>query len=966
MIDLGRWPEADALLDRALDLPAPERAAFVDREAAHDPELAAALHAILGEAARDDGFLERRTPGMAALLSEALRDAEAAATHALQPGQHFTTYEVLDLVGRGGMGEVYRACDERLGRLVALKVLPQEFVTDRQRLARFDREARLLASLNHPNIGAIYGLAEDAGRQALVLEYVEGTTIADRVKSGPIAIREVLSIAQQVALALETAHRRGIVHRDLKPANISVMADGTVKVLDFGLAKAVERDAPTPAGDITSVHTPGRILGTPAYMSPEQACGFDIDRRTDIWSFGCVLFEMLTGRRAFDGDTSHDVIAGVIKHEPDFSLLPAGTPEPVLRLLRRALAKDPRRRLADLGDALLDIEEAQHGDRQASIRPRLGASAARTAAAVAVAAVAIGGGYLLLRSWRTNPPAAVVRLGVPVPPSDELIASGQQVAALSPDGRTVVYRASRGGVVRLFRRALDGMQSEPVPGTENAAGPFFSPDGAWLGFDGDGVLQKISLAGGSPVTICQAPGGANASWGGDTIVFSTGTGRVLNRVPAGGGTPEPLTALDTAAGDLAHTFPHVMPEGNAALFTIVRASDRYVAAVRFEGRPSTGSGPHAVRIITVGSQPRYLPSGHLLFARNDTLWAAPFDEARLAMTGEPVPIVERMDTSGGAAHFAASADGSLMYAPRRDEVRDRRLVWLDRHGIETALPFESKGYTRAALSPDGQRVALALSEQDNTDIWIGHLQHGTLVRITRDPTTETAPLWMPDGKTIVYRSDRDGGGLFVQAIDGGKAERLTSSGDRLHTPHGMSPDGRTLLFTEFRSYAEQSIQAVTVGAREAPRPILTGAFAQLRPQVSPDGRWLAYQSDESGRFEVYVRPYPDVHAGRWQLSAAGGTSPRWSHDGRELFYYDGHALVVATLAISDRVAARAHRRLFAYSPFSGRLGPDFDVTPDGPRVLMIRSNDDTPATRLQLVLVQNWITEMREKLAGSK
>jgi serine/threonine-protein kinase len=954
--DLGKWPEANDLLDRALDHPPEERRAFIGREAGHNPDLAEALLDVLAEAEQDDGFLERSGLAMAGLLSEAWEEAHEAEPPALEPGQRFTTYAVLELVGRGGMGEVYRARDERLGRMVALKVLPREFVEDRQRLARFEREARLLASLNHPNIAAIYGLAEDGGRQALVLEYVEGTTLAERIGSGPLPIREVVSVATQIALALQAAHRRGIVHRDLKPANVSLIADGTVKILDFGLAKAVGSSA----ADITSLHDPGRIVGTPAYMSPEQARGVEVDYRADVWAFGCVLYEMLTGVRAFDRGTTQDTIARVVEREADFSLLPAATPEHVRRVLRRALTKDPAGRLADLGSVMLDLGGTQHEDGKAGPwerRPRWGSTAFGAAAATFILIAGIGGGVLLPRAWRARPPT-VVRLAVPVPASDVLIASAQQVASLSPDGRTVVYRASRDGTVQLFKHALDGMESEPIPGTTNAAGPFFSPDGAWLAFDGAGRLQKVSVDGGTPVTICPAPGGATASWGGNTIVFSTATGRMLNQVAASGGTPEPVTLLDVAAGDLAHTFPHVMPGGNAALFTIVRAQERLVAVVRLDTK--------RVTVLTAGSQPHYLAPGYLLFVRDHTMWAASFDDRRLQITGEAVPVVEALDTAASAAAQFDVAAGSLMYAPRRVEVRERQLVWLNRSGRETPLRFEPRGYTRAALSRDGRRIALAVSERDNTHIWVGDIEHGTMTRLTRDPTSETAPSWTPDGRAVVYRSERDGGGLFLETIDGSsRVRRLTTSGSRLHTPHGWSHDGRTLLFTEFRSYGEQSIYALVPGSPDSPRRLLTGAFAQLRPQISPDGRWMAYQSDESGRFEIYVRPFPDVTTGKSQVSLAGGTSPRWAHRGGELFYYDGQSLVAASVGTGKTFTVLGHARLFAYEPFGGQLGPDFEVSADDQRFLMLRSSTDTPASRLQLVLVQNWIEELRGKLMAS-
>jgi serine/threonine-protein kinase len=941
----------DAIVDRALEIDdAAARRAFVLRETASNPELRARVEWVLAEADRSDGFLEPDGRLAEAVLGE-------ADEHALAAGDRFTSYEVLALVGRGGMGEVYRARDPRLGRHVALKVLPTAFVDDAHRLDRFEREARLLASLNHPNIAAIYGLAEDGGRQALVLEFVEGTTLAECIANGPLPMPDALAIARQVALALEAAHRRGIVHRDLKPANISVASDGTVKVLDFGLAKAIEGPHAAQEAGLTSAGLPaGAVLGTPAYMAPEQARGADVDERADIWAFGCVVFEMLSGVRAFGGDTASEVIARVLERDPDFTLLPARTPEPIVRMLRRCLTKDPRRRLASIADALLEIDEA--GARAPSSFAR-GLRAwrsgwLRAAIGLTLLLVGVGGGALLRRGDDVRD-TSPVHLGVPIPPGDELLVSAQQAAAISPDGRTIVYRAVRAGEVHLFRRSLDRYASDPIPGTRDAAAPFFSPDGAWLGFDGDGVLRKVSLAGGSPVTICDAPGGANASWGGDTIVFATATGRVLHRVPARGGTAEPITALDTAAGDLAHAFPHVLPDGRAALFTIVRPDNSSIAVVHLETRE--------VRTLIRGTQPRYLPTGHLLFVRERSLWAAGFDAARHVLTSEPVPVLEGLDTAGGtAAHFAVAASGSLVYAPERLELPERRVVWVDRRGVEVPIDLEPRRYTRATLSPDGSRLAIALTEGGNTDIWTASVRDGSVFRLTRAPTVETAPLWSPDGRWIVFRSEQQGGGLYRRAADGtGDAERLTSSDGTMHTPHGWAPDGR-LLFTEFHSYSRQAILSVDPNAPAGVTRILDGAYAQLRPHVSPDGRWLAYQSDESGRFEVYVRTFPNVDGGRWQVSRNGGTSPRWSADGRTLFFYDGRGLLASSIAGGTVFSSGTPARLFDYSPFSGRLGPDYEVSRDGQRFLMIRSAADTPSTRAQLVLVQNWLTALSAKL----
>jgi eukaryotic-like serine/threonine-protein kinase len=619
----------------------------------------------------------------------------------------------------------------------------------------------VLASLNHPNIGAIYGLAEETGRQALVLEFVEGTSLAERLEAGPLPVAEALAIARQVALALEAAHQGGIVHRDLKPANIIVTPDSAVKVLDFGLAKATS-GAASDAG-LTGVLAPGAVLGTPSYMAPEQAEGLAVDHRADTWAFGCILFEMLAGTRAFDGRRPEEALARIIERAPDFQLLPPATPEPVKRLLRRALARDPRQRPDGIGEAIAAIDAATQG---AAWRRRAAVVTAAAASILLLAGILAG----LPGVWRPVAPDAV-RFAVPIPASEQLLPSAQQVAAISPDGRTIVYRAIRDGRAELFVRTLGELASRPLTGERHASGPFFSPDGAWIGFDGDGVLLKIPVAGGTPVAICDAPGGAIGSWGADTIVFATSTARGLQRVPAGGGPARPLTTLDRDAGDVAHAFPHVLPRGDAALFTIVRDTGHEIAVVRFD----TG----VVHSLLSGSQPRYIRPGYLIFARAGALWAAPFDDRRLAVTGEAVRVLDEIDTAGGAAvQYAVSDAGTLVYAPRREEVPDRTIAWLDLDGAESPAPLSPARYTRAALSPDGSRLALAVSDEGGADIWVADLAGGPPRRLTAGPAVDAAPLWSPDGRTIVFRSDREGGGLFRLAADGtGAIDRLTLAKD---------------------------------------------------------------------------------------------------------------------------------------------------------------------------------------------
>jgi eukaryotic-like serine/threonine-protein kinase len=934
----------DALLDAALDLPSAERLAFVRREAAGRPALREAAERVLREA-DEDPFLNPEGAGAIALRSAVLGGTHEE-PHVLAPGDTFATYQIVALAGRGGMGEVYRAVDRRLGRHVALKVLPRAFSDDPHRVARFEREARVLASLNHPNIGAIYGLADESGRQALVLEFIEGTSLAARLAAGPLPIGEALALARQVARALEYAHSRGVVHRDLKPANIVVTAEGTVKVLDFGLAKAAAGGA---ASDLTAILAPGAVMGTPAYMAPEQAAGHAVDHRADLWAYGCILFEMFSGVRAFDGDVPGEALARIFDRPPDLQALPRGTPGGVRRLLRRLLAKEPGHRPAGMREVLGTLEMAGRPVRQW----RRGALAAAAAGFVLLA----GFTARFPEFWLWHRAPAATRFAVPIPPSEQLLPSGQQVAAISPDGRSLVYRAIRDGRAGLFARTLGELESRPLTGTGHAAGPFFSPDGAWVGFDGDGVLRKVAFSGGEPVTICDAPGGADGSWAGDTIVFSTATARVLHRVPAGGGTAVPLTALDREAGDLAHVFPHVLPRGDAALFTIVREGSAEIATIRFD------SGE--IRTLLTGSQPRYVPGGHLVFARGDALWVVRFDERRLAVVGEPALALEGLDLTSGAVHFSISGDGALVYAPRREDVPLRSIAWVDLRGVEAPTPVPPGRYVRAALAPDGTRLALAATGDGAGAIWIANLAHdAALHRLPGEPA-DAAPLWSPDGLQVVFRSDRGGKGLFIRPVGKGPVDRLTAAGDAIHTPHAFTPDGGTVLFTEFRSYTDQAIGAVDLSRPLRTRPLVGGPGAQARPQVSPDGRWLAFQSDETGRFELYLRPYPDVDRGVWRVSRGGGTSPRWSADGRRLFYYDGGGLSVVPVGVApdgQPPAIGAAERLFAWSPFAGRLGPDYDLAPDG-RLLFIRDASDTPGSRVRLLVVQHWRSELDGSLA---
>jgi eukaryotic-like serine/threonine-protein kinase len=957
MADLSRWPEADALLDEALELQGPARTSWLAGVARRDAALAQALAAVLREDEPDE-FLE---PG-GALRSPVASDLAAAQESddvpRLPPGTRFGPYRVVELLGRGGMGEVHRARDVRLERDVALKVLPARWAADAGRRARFDREARVLASLRHTAIAAIYHVEEHAGIVALVLEVVEGQTLAERLEQGPLDWRAAVSLARQLVEALDAAHQRGIVHRDLKPANVKLPPEGGVKVLDFGLARAFSSDDDSSASGLTTLDgQAGQVLGTAAYMSPEQAMGKRVDARTDVWAFGCVLFEMLAGQRAFGGTSIRDVLTHVVERDPDFDQLPPRTPEPLRRLLRRCLQKDPRKRLGYIGDALLDFDEAVSGGTPVAAprrEPFRGSDWVWLATA-ALAAAALAGGIMVGAWWWSQPsptPPRTLRLALPLVDGERFVSSLVSVLALAPDGTTAVYRAQRDGVTQLFVRSLSDAESVAIPGTENATGPFVSPDRRWVAFDRDGVLMKVAFAGSPPIRICDAPGGVVGTWADDdTIYFSAGTARVIQRVSADGGHPEALTTVRTDAGEIAHATPMALPGGRTLLFTIYRTDGARVAALDL----ATG----AITTLVEGKQPWYLASGHLVFVRERTLWVAGFDAGRLRLTDEAVPAVTSILDAGGTnggAQFALSPTGALLYAPAQ-QTSTRALLWFDRNGVESEVSLEPRGISRISLSPDGARVALSIGDGAGQDIWTYDLVRDTLTRVTTHPEVDTAPVWAPDGRSLVFRSHREGGGLFLQSVDPpGDARRLTSPGGPIHTAYDFTRDGRAVLFTEFRSYPDQDVGMVDVESG-AITWLLTGKAAEMRPRLSPDGRWLAYSADESGRFEVYVRPFPALHAGRWQISSGGGTSPQWSPNGRELWFDNGKALHLVDVSVAgDRlVVSRPRPVITAATMYRDRLGPSYEIAPDGERILTFSVNRRPPAGPSPLMILENWL-----------
>jgi serine/threonine-protein kinase len=880
----------------------------------------------------------------------------------LAPGVRFGLYEVTTQIGAGGMGEVYRARDTKLGREVALKVLPSSFVTDPERVARFEREAKTLAALNHPNIGGIHGIQEANGATALVLELVEGPTLADRIAQGAIPLDEVLPIAKQIAEALEAAHEQGIVHRDLKPANVKVRPDGTVKVLDFGLAKAVEDPASlreaTASPTITSpamMTGAGVILGTAPYMSPEQAKGRPADKRSDVWAFGCVLYEMLTGRRAFPGDDVSDTLAGVLRGEPDWRTLPADTPGSIRRLLRRALQKDRKRRLSDIADARLDIEEALTTPASdTSAAPVTGSHGGwRRGAVVAAAAFAVGGAAAATAMWiAIRPgPARVTRTIIQTSGATAL-ATGAGSLAITPDGSRLVYTAAGQVVVRR----LDQFDPEPLTGPGTPAQPFISPDGQWVGYFDGFVIKKVAIDGGPAVTVFQdsnpSGGPLGGTWGVDgTIVFGGAIGGGLKRVPAaGGGEAKTLTTLDRARGEVRHAWPAFLPGGRALLFTIYYADGGPDSARIAVLDLTTG----ATSELLSGAHARYLRSGHLVFAAEATLRAVAFDLERRTVVGAPVPVVAPV------YGFDVATDGTLVYlATSTGAPPTRTLVWVDRQGRETPLGMQAGPHIHPRLAPDGTRVAITKGR----NVWLWDLARARLTPVTLDMGTITQ--WTPDSARLVYSSPRGGGGanLYEQAADGtGAAARLTDS-PNVHHPTGITSDGTQIVFNEATPNRLGDIGLLTMNTRQV-TPLVATRFDERGGVVSPDGRWLAYESNRSGAYEVWVQPFPVVDAGLWQVSTAGGRQPLWARSGRELFYVapDGALMTVQWEARGSIWSAGAQTRILEGRYFRASEGTtvrQYDVTADGQRFLMIKDESRSTNAAPAISVVLNWTEELK-------
>jgi serine/threonine protein kinase/Tol biopolymer transport system component len=982
--DRAGWARVDALLDAALDRP-PERRRDWLAEACHgDEALLARVLALLAHAEAEDEDLVPSGGLRGPVWEEVARELgpEEGGEEEIAPGRRLGPYEVRGVLGVGGMGRVLRAHDPGLDREVAIKALTGELSADADRLRRFEREARVLAALNHPNIGGIYGLHVFDGKPYLVLELVEGADLDERLAHGPLPVDEAVGIARQVAEALEEAHAKGIVHRDLKPANVKVGRSGRVKVLDFGLARRVPRkEAEAAAAD--SLTREGTILGTVPYMSPEQARGEEVDGRTDVWALGCLLYEMLAGRRAFGGPTVSDLLASVLRDEADFTALPPETPPGLRRLLRRCLRKDPRRRIQHVGDVRVELEELPDGE-----EAPLGAAAApvprrRRAAllpwAVAGLAVLSAIGVFLVRLPAAKAPPTAARQVLLDLPEGVSLASGDYASpvALSPDGRTVVLLAGDEDGGRLYRRSLERLEWAVVPGTDGAWQPFFSSDGKEVGFFADRKLKRVALDGAAPVTVTDV--GRNprgAAWLPDgTIVFGPSQTAGLVRVSAYGGRPSPLTELDAARNERSHRWPQVLPDGRSVLFTVdyedSTFDDADLAVVSLETgerRPVLRGGAHG----------RYVASGHILYARGGRLYAVPFDASRLKVTGAPVLAVDGVayDLRNGGTKVTVAENDTVAYVPGPPGSLERRLVWVDGTGERRPLTAEPRPFLDPRLSPDSRRVAVRIGDLTESNVWTLDVASGTLAQVTFG-LSAARPTWTRDGRRLTVGVFDEGGWRIVSVgADGqGAALTLVESPHRLY-PGEWSPNDRVLVYQE-RTPEGWDIRTLDTDAEGRPagepRPAVATPANETNPALSPDGRFLAFESDApDGLVNVYIQPF-DRAGAKVQASSGGGRWPHWGAPG-ELFYWSSFTrqmIRVPYQVREGRLVLAAEERLWTVAgqpvdvPVSEYLGFGYDFDARSRRFLMMESTAMAvrPAAP-RVVLAFDWVGQLARPTGG--
>jgi serine/threonine-protein kinase len=900
----------------------------------------------------------------------------------LAPATRLGPYEIIAQLGSGGMGEVYKARDTRLDRTVAIKILPADVAGDAELRTRFEREASAIAALDHPHICAVYDVGQHDGVNYIVMQHLAGETLAARLArtQAPLPLEDVLPIAIAIADALDRTHRAGITHRDLKPANIMLTKTGA-KLLDFGLAKhrgpiaGVSTSETTVFATATANTAHGTILGTVQYMAPEQLEGREADPRSDIWAFGAVLYEMTTGQRPFGGDSPASIIGSILKDHPRPLSAQPVVPPALDQLVQRCLAKDPDERWQHIGDVkyqLTSIAAAADGgmpgsspfERRPRVRPWITAAAAVLMLAIAVLIT------WLVATWPAQSTAQLpVRLALDLR-SDASLTTDFPIAALSPDGTRVVFVSTGSdGISRLSTRRLDRPEATPLPGTERAYAPFFSPDGQWVGFFAGGKLKKAPLDGGAPIILCDAPAGRGASWSEDgTIVAALDNRRGLSLISSHGGVTH---ATDLEAGELSHRWPQMLPGGKAVLFMVGYVPGNYSAAsIAVASLENTPGGLKKIVLANAGMAPRYLRSGHLAYVTNGTLYAVPFDLERLEVRGTPTAVLE--DVSAAVAFGSAQLDfshtGAVLYRSVRTPGRTV-VQWLSADGKTEPLWDETAFYQSPRLSPEGSRLATAVSEGVSQHIWVYDWRRGSKTRLTDGQGINSYPIWTPDGQHIVFQS---AGQLYWTRADGAHPPQPLAASERLRLPASLSPDGKRLLLAELNREGGSLIQTMTVesssGQLRAGQPEL---FRKLPsgnpfPSFSPDGRWIAYASAESGVYEVYVRAFPD-DGRQWPISTGGGNFPVWSRTAKELFYRtEDQFLMVVSYSAGDGFEAARPRLWSPKRLFNTGLVQNFDLAPDGRRfaALMLREDPEQRDTQSHVMLVLNFFDEVRRRVGG--
>ena len=965
-----RWQEVKKVLAGALDRTPEERSVYLD-QACTEPALRREVESlIVAHEQGDSSFMERPS-----VRSDEMQKG------VLKSGTKLGPYEILARIGAGGMGVVYRARDERLERDVAIKVLPVHLADRHELRERFEREARAIASLNHPHICTLHDVGHQDGTDYLVMEHLEGETLAQRLLKGSLPLNQVLQYATEIADALDKAHRKGVTHRDLKPGNIMLTKSGA-KLLDFGLAKLRQE---TPPANVSlsklstedGVTAQGTILGTLQYMAPEQLEAKQADARTDIFAFGVVVYEMATGKKAFEGKSQASLIAKILETDPPpMSSLQPMTPPALDRLVKKCLAKEPDKRWQAASDVCDELRWIAEGGSQVASVPTAQVKGIRERWR---GALVWGVTSLLLAAvtglafWNRKPtsPHPVTRFTITLPPGQRLAGLERPVLALSPDGSQLAYVATSqaGGTQQIYLRAMDGMEARPIPGTEGAINPFFSPDGQWLGFFAGGKLKKISVNGGAALTLADAALPYGATWGNQGEIVIAGVGSVLQQVSDQGGALHALSRLEP--GESGHVWPEFLPGSRVVVFSVVNPTweiavqpiDTGERRILIRGQP--------------GIMPRYAPSGHLIFAQADNLMAAPFDLERLQVKGGAVPVLQGVLESSlsiGSPQYSVSATGTLVYVPENAQGFQSRLVWVSRNGIEQALGAPARFYNQPRLSPNGRRVAVDVRENvESSQVWLYDLTRDTLARFTFEGTNRH-PVWTPDGRRIAFLSDREGAGrIFWQLADGsGRLERLTSATATTTTydiPYSWSPDGQLLTFVRFTPTMEAEFWVAQVGDRKERRFLQIPSADDGAPQFSPDGHWLAYASDESGRREIYVQAFPGP-GGKWQISTDGGNEPQWNRNGRELFYRSGDKMMAVDISTQPSFTAGKPRQLFeghyltTIRPF---VRANYDVSPDGQRFLMLKPVEQEQPASTQINVVLNWSEELKRRVpAGTK